>query len=151
MGTDRPAIAAMAVESLAVLSRDECQRRLHHGRLGRVAVVVDAVPAIFPVNYALLDEEIVFRTAPGTKLCAGILERVVAFEVDGTTLDFTSGWSVLVVGRAAQIHYPAMLERAQRLGLRPWVRGPRDYFVKITSEHISGRSYGPGQLDGDGC
>ena len=135
-------------EDLLVLSRDECQQRLRQRRLGRIAVTLEALPAIFPVNYALLDEEIVFRTAPGTKLCAGLLERVVAFEVDGTTPDSTSGWSVLVVGRATQIHYPAMLERAQHLGLRPWAPGPHDYFVKITSEHISGRFYGSGTPGG---
>ncbi len=132
----------MEVDGLSVLSPEECRRRLHDGHLGRVAVTMDALPAIFPVNYALLDDEIVFRTAPGTKLCAGILERVVAFEVDETTPDGASGWSVLVIGRAAQIHYPPMLERARRLGLRPSVPGPRDYFVKIASDHISGRSFG---------
>lgn len=133
----------MEVDELAVLSREECQQRLHEERLGRVAVDSDSLPAIFPVNYALLDEDVVFRTAPGSKLCAGILERVVAFEVDATMPAGTTGWSVLVVGHAAQIRYPPMLERAQRLGLRPWVPGPRDYFVKISTEHISGRVYGP--------
>jgi hypothetical protein len=129
-------------DDLSVLTRDECQARLQQARLGRVAVMDNGLPAIFPVNYALLDEEVVFRTAPGTKLCAGILERVVAFEVDGASPSANSGWSVLVIGHAAQIRYPRMLDRAQQLGLRPWVPGPRDYFIKITTEQISGRGYG---------
>ena len=34
-----------------------------------------------PVNYALLDDEVVFRTDPGTKLSAALMRTMVAFEV----------------------------------------------------------------------
>jgi uncharacterized protein len=134
----------MDASELRALDRDECRTLLQGASLGRVAVTVGALPAIFPINYALLDGDVVFRTAPGTKLCAATVHRVVAFEADGVAPDFTSGWSVLAVGEAAQIRHPATLERAQALGLRPWAPGQRDYFVKIRCEELSGRAFGAG-------
>jgi len=136
----------MHAEALRVLSDEECLRHLRRQRLGRVAVTVESLPEIFPVNYALLDEEVVFRTAPGHKLIAAILERVVSFEVDWAATDGSSGWSVLIVGHVTRIVYAPLLERAQNLGLRPWAPGDRDHYVKISTERISGRSYGLSDL-----
>ena len=50
--------------------------------LGRVAVTMDALPAIFPVDFPLVGDEIVFLTGEGTKLSAARLGKVVAFEAD---------------------------------------------------------------------
>jgi hypothetical protein len=138
----------MTAVGLNVLLEEECVRLLRRQRLGRVAMTVEQLPAVFPVNYALLDDEVVFRTAPGTKLLGAILERVVAFEVDWVAPNGDSGWSVLVIGHASRIVYEPLLERAQTLGLRPWAPGERDYYVKITPEHVSGRSFGPDALSG---
>ena len=55
---------------LELLDEDEALELLRHGEVGRVGVTIGALPAIFPVNYRLLDGAIVFRTAPGTKLAA---------------------------------------------------------------------------------
>ncbi len=55
---------------LEVLERHECLRLLASQPVGRVAVVVDAWPMIFPVNYALDGDSIVFRTDEGSKLPA---------------------------------------------------------------------------------
>ena len=51
---------------LEELSETECLKLLSRHSLGRVGVVVDGQPQIFPVNYALKERLIVFRTAPGT-------------------------------------------------------------------------------------
>ena len=53
---------------LEVIAPDECRRLLGGDVVGRLAIVDGGSPAIFPVNYALDGEAIVFRTAPGTKL-----------------------------------------------------------------------------------
>jgi len=55
---------------------------LGQARVGRVAVSRGEVPAIFPVNYALAGDEIVFFTGEGTKLRAATTNVTVAFEVD---------------------------------------------------------------------
>lgn len=67
---------------LEILSSEECHELLRQSTVGRVAVTVAALPAIFPVNYAVLDGRIVFRTGEGTKLQAAVERAVVAFQVD---------------------------------------------------------------------
>ena len=49
------------------LTRSECFELLSHQHLGRVAVVDDQGPIIFPINF-VLDRHVVFRTDEGTKL-----------------------------------------------------------------------------------
>src|SRR5512145_3366853 len=56
------------VEHLGV---DECWRLLAATPVGRVGVIVDSGPEIYPVNHAVDGRSIVFRTDSGNKL-AGI-------------------------------------------------------------------------------
>lgn len=132
---------AVELDGLEVLSRTECLHLLSTEQLGRVGVSFGALPAILPVNYALLGDNIVFRSAPGTKLTAALEETVVAFEVDAVEPDRTAAWSVMVVGRSEWLANRAALKEAQRLPLHPWAPGSRDYFVRITPQRISGRRY----------
>ena len=66
---------------LEEISEDECLRILDRHKLGRLAIVVDGQPLIFPVNYALSQRVVTFRTAAGTKL-ANAPGTNVAFEID---------------------------------------------------------------------
>ena len=75
------------------------------------------------VNYAVLDDDIVFRTRPGTKLNAALSDAVVAFEIDQTDPRDHSGWSVVVIGVARPITDDATLARAGALALMPWADG----------------------------
>ena len=124
---------------LVVLSRGQCLRLLRRSRIGRVIVSVGALPAAFPVNFALLDDDVVIRTAPGTKLTAALDGAVVGFEVNKIDPVFESGWSVLVQGPASVLTAPGDLERARRLRLRTWAPGDHPHFVRIRSEVVSGR------------
>lgn len=134
----------MTDERLKGLTRAECLDLLARSTLGRVAVTIGAVPAVLPVNYAMLDDDVVFRSAPGTKLSAAVLGTVVAFEVDQAERADHSGWSVLVVGHAREIREGPELDAARRLPLQAWAGGDRDHFVRIGSEKVSGRRLGPG-------
>jgi nitroimidazol reductase NimA-like FMN-containing flavoprotein (pyridoxamine 5'-phosphate oxidase superfamily) len=131
-------------DALRHLSREECIELLGRDRLGRVGVTIGALPVILPVNYALFGDAIVLRTAPGTKLTAALVGAVVGFEIDGTNLEHTAGWSVLVVGHAREIRDDGVLERVRRLPLAPWSPDHRDHFVEIAVEQLSGRAFGPG-------
>lgn len=124
---------------LEVLDETECRALLAGSSLGRVAVTVGELPAIFPVNYALLDDDVVFRTAEGSKLRAALERAVVAFEIDGVDGGSRTGWSVLVVGHATALWRRPDIERALALDLEPWAPGPRDRFVRMTTGTISGR------------
>lgn len=48
-----------------VLDEEECYALLASVSLGRVGVTIDATPAILPVNYALIDHQVVFATGRG--------------------------------------------------------------------------------------
>ena len=50
------------------LTKSECFALLSGERLGRVAVVDDQGPIVFPVNFVLDRHMVVFRTDEGTKL-----------------------------------------------------------------------------------
>jgi nitroimidazol reductase NimA-like FMN-containing flavoprotein (pyridoxamine 5'-phosphate oxidase superfamily) len=132
----------ISVNGMSYLTREECLELLEGTRLGRVSVSIGALPAILPVNYAVSDDAIVFRTAPGTKLSAAVMGSVVGFEIDGGSDDGTAGWSVLVVGRAIEVREPSTIERLRALPLRQWAPGDRDNFVRIPLTHVSGRAFG---------
>jgi nitroimidazol reductase NimA-like FMN-containing flavoprotein (pyridoxamine 5'-phosphate oxidase superfamily) len=108
--------------------------------VGRVAVVVDGHPEIFPVNYALDGDAVVFRTAEGTVLNHASLTQV-AFEVDDIDESTHTGWSVMVKGQADDIGdaLDATSERLRRLPLTTWLPGQRDRWFVIRPRQITGR------------
>jgi uncharacterized protein len=128
----------MVADGLEVMSEQECRRLLGRGHIGRVAVTMGALPAIFPVNYTMYDGDVVFMTGDGTKLRAASCNAVVAFEIDGYDDLTHSGWSVLVVGMTEELT-GAELDEVRPLPLEPWAGGERDHYVRLTTEFLSGR------------
>ena len=108
-----------------------------HG-VGRLAVVVDGQPLIFPVNYAFTGTLVVFRSDPGTKLHAAVGQRV-AFEIDSADTLTHDGWSVLVTGIAVEETEPSHVRTLEQLKLRPWGPGPKSHWVCIRGGAITGR------------
>ena len=123
---------------LEPLAEDECLRLLSLHGVGRIAVVVEGQPLIFPVNYALAGRHIVFRTDAGTKLFGAEGKRV-AFEIDGHDVEYHDGWSVLVVGIAREEHNAAHRRALEKLPLRPWVSGAKAHWMRIAGGGITGR------------
>jgi nitroimidazol reductase NimA-like FMN-containing flavoprotein (pyridoxamine 5'-phosphate oxidase superfamily) len=107
--------------------------------LGRVAVKLADDLVILPVYYAVMDDDIVFRTAPGTKLDAAVLKTKVAFEVDGAS----PGWSVLVRGHAEEIRNQHDQQRARQLLGHDWPAGEREQVVRVRAEQVTGRRLPP--------
>ena len=132
----------MSDYGLKVLDREECEALLRTQRVGRVGVCTHG-PLVLPVVYALLDDDVVFRTAPGAKLIAAVLNRTVAFEIDEFDVSGRTGWSVIVVGAAEEVVTPVELTRVRALGLEPWAGEFRDRFVRIRAEEVSGRRVDP--------
>lgn len=124
---------------LEILDREDCLRLLAGAHIGRLALSIDALPVILPVNFVVHDEKVVFRTAPGTKLSVAVRSAVVAFEADAIDPLRHEGWSVLVTGRAREVAEGDRLESYRRLPLRPWAPGAHDHFIEIDIERISGR------------
>lgn len=125
---------------LAVMDEGECATLLRTATIGRVAVTIGAVPAVFPVNFGLLEDgDIVFRTGTGTKLDAAMRNAVIAFEVDEVDPIYHEGWSVLVVGVADVLREEDRKDEAGRLPLAAWAPGARDHLVCLHPQVVSGR------------
>jgi uncharacterized protein len=124
---------------LKILTSDECRELLRSHTFGRVAVRIGEAPAILPVNYALLDDDVIFRTDPGSKLSAALMRILVAFEVDDIDPATRTGWSVLVTGYVDEIRDRGTLERVDALDLEPWVTEGCDFVVRIRTRTMTGR------------
>lgn len=122
------------------LTKQECLELLARNEIGRLAVVADGQPRIFPVNYVLDGEIVVFRTDPGTKLDHAGLDRV-AFEVDEIDRHSRTATSVAIAGIARELTdaLDRASEREQAMDLRPWASGTKDHWVRILPIDIAGR------------
>jgi nitroimidazol reductase NimA-like FMN-containing flavoprotein (pyridoxamine 5'-phosphate oxidase superfamily) len=123
---------------LEILTEAECRRLIATESVGRIAVSVSALPAIFPVNYVLDGDDLLFLTGEGMKANAAFRGTVVAFEVDHLDPEHRTGWSVLLVGQARLVTD----EERATLGpvrLSPWAEGERANLVRIHPEFVSGR------------
>ena len=127
---------------LEVLDTDECLTLLSQCSLGRLAVLLDGRPLIFPVNFVLDGTAVVFRNDPGTKVYAA-RNQPVAFECDGTDAVYHTGWSVLATGDAVEVHDPAEHDRLGQLSLGPWCPGPKAIWLRIQPETLTGRRIPP--------
>jgi nitroimidazol reductase NimA-like FMN-containing flavoprotein (pyridoxamine 5'-phosphate oxidase superfamily) len=130
------------------LSAAECWRLLDTQEVGRVAVIVGHYPLVFPVNYAVDDRSIVYRTGSGTKLHS-IHRSNVTFEVDCIDPLHHGGWSVMVKGVAQElsvIRNRTTVSRAERAGATPWASGERNHFIRIVADDITGRRIRVGDL-----
>ena len=125
--------------SIEALDDEECFSLLHAGSLGRVAVSLGEIPAVFPVNYHAFNGDIYFFTAEGTKLAAATRKATLAFEIDHFDAEHHHGWSVLAVGVAAEVHEALLRELAVHFPLQPWAPGCRSHLVQIRPDFVSGR------------
>ncbi|GLY30925.1 pyridoxamine 5'-phosphate oxidase family protein [Kineosporia sp. NBRC 101731] len=122
------------------LDISSCWQRLRGVEVGHLAVVVDGNPEIFPVNFVVERESVVFRTAEGTKLRA-VTQGRVAFEVDGYDAGPDEAWSVIIKGTASEIRELEDLVDAAGLPLAPLSGTPKTRFVRIEVEEITGRRF----------
>jgi uncharacterized protein len=128
-----------APDRLGVLDPAKCFRLLSTQTVGRVVYTDGALPAVAPVNYALDGHRIIFRTSPLSRLALGVVDQVVAFEVDSLDAEVRTGWSVVVTGIARALIDSGELTRAAALQLSPWAGGERALFVCITPGVVTGR------------
>jgi nitroimidazol reductase NimA-like FMN-containing flavoprotein (pyridoxamine 5'-phosphate oxidase superfamily) len=127
------------MESITVLSEDECWYLLASVTLGRLVTVVDGRPEIFPVNFVVQRPTVLFRTAEGRKLLSSVMDERVAFEVDDH--DFEEGWSVVLKGRADVMSNSADVEKADRAQLLSWTPTVKQHYVRIVAAEITGRRF----------
>lgn len=129
------------------LTKEQCWKYLRAQRLGRLAIVMGGRPQIFPVNYAVGEKSIVFRTAPGTKLAHGP-GSVACFEIDGYDEHAREGWSVVMVGNLEEITEAedARSQMLRQLPVDPLAPGAKLHWVALHAEEVTGRHFAAGWI-----
>jgi nitroimidazol reductase NimA-like FMN-containing flavoprotein (pyridoxamine 5'-phosphate oxidase superfamily) len=125
------------------LTTHECVELLYSHVVGRVAVYTRVGIRIVPVNYAIVDDAIVWRTNPYSELATYGRDADAAFEVDDIDRDAHQGWSVVAYGRLEVIDDPE--EVAHIRGVEdpgPWAAGQRHMYMRIRYRGLTGRRLG---------
>lgn len=121
-----------------------CLRNLRQGVVGRAAVCTPSGPRILPVNYAVVDDAILFRTTPYSVLGSLTGSVALAFEVDSIDYQRHEGWSVVATGRASVLHDAGDIADARSLlTVQPWAGGPRHVYVRMRWDELTGRQVAP--------
>jgi len=125
--------------SLVALSPREAAGLLSRTQVGRVVFTVRALPAVVPVTFVLLGEDIVMHTSGDTRLMAAA-ERggVLAFEIDDIDPVTRTGWSVVVLGEPALVTDAEERSRID-LVLEPWAPGRNDVYIRLPLTVVTGR------------
>ncbi len=125
---------------LEILPLEDCLRLLASVPVGRFGFHTDGELVMLPVNYAIDGQDVVFRTARGSKLSAAEQFDVVAFEADDYDPQTRRGWSVVISGHAEGVYEDAQIERLSCLGLEPWATAvDRPFWIRIRPTSVSGR------------
>ena len=131
-------MGVMVTDRLEAIDAEACVEILRQHYIGRISVVVDGQPLIFPVNYAMDGQRVVFRSDACTKLFGANGKRV-AFEIDSADAVSHEGWSILVVGIAREETDRQRRRLLEQLPLRPWASGPKTHWMYIAPGAITGR------------
>ncbi|MBG0740641.1 pyridoxamine 5'-phosphate oxidase family protein [Paeniglutamicibacter antarcticus] len=124
-----------------ILAAAECWQLLTEVSVGRLGVISDGHPDVFPVNFKVDKETVVFQTGDGTKLDAIEEGGSVALEADSVSAEFGIAWSVIIKGAATVVARSDVdLNRIGR-PLFPWQGIGRDHIIRISPASITGRRY----------
>lgn len=136
-----PSAAETSNSHFHVLTDRECLELLSTTTVGRVAFVDDGGVQLIPLNFAVIDEEIYFRTDPESALhTLAEGHDDVAFEIDHHGEVFAIGWNVTVKGSTERVSDPDLHTRAMESSrLRPWAGGRRGEVIHLTRRSVDGR------------
>lgn len=127
-------------DGMVHLDRDACLALLRTVEVGRLAVAVGHHPDLFPVNFSVVDDAVVFRTAEGTKLAAGFAGSGVAFEADGYDRAAGEAWSVVIKGHLEEIDVFDSPDDAA-YPVFPWSATPKPRFLRVAPDEMTGRRF----------
>lgn len=131
--------ATPSAAGVRALGAEACWDLLRSSSLGRLAVAAADGVDLFPVNYVVSRDTILFRSAPGSKLVDTADDPRVAFEVDGA--DDRYRWSVVVRGVARRLDADDDIEASGVLALTALAPGEKANYVRITPRVVSGRRF----------
>ena len=120
----------------------ECLDLLGAGMVGRLALSTPVGPRIVPVNYALIDDSLLFRTTPYSELATYGSGSEVAFEIDHLDYERQRGWSVVALGRLRPVEPDELDDLRKVWDPRPWAGGMRTFYLELPWRDLSGRRIG---------
>ncbi|WP_235967198.1 pyridoxamine 5'-phosphate oxidase family protein [Herbidospora solisilvae] len=131
--------------TLEELSEKECLQLAEQGGIGRVAFGGAVVgPTVFPVNYRLINGQVVFRIRKGgtmdESISSGIddVEVKIAFQIDHIDERNRNGWSVLIQGPAHHVS-ESELSATGADDVDSWAGDSRDHYIRIAPQRVTGR------------
>ena len=139
--TTKPSTAGPDGPDIEILSKDQCWELLSGQVVGRLAVIVEDHPDIFPINYAVHKGSILFRTAEGTKLYGSTDNTPVAFEIDCYDPATELAWSVVLRGIVFAVRTETELAEYENPVLQPWQGGVKSHLMRIGPLNLSGRRF----------
>ena len=108
--------------TLRPLTEADCMELLSTTTVGRVAFVDNEGVQLLPLNFAVIDDEIYFRTASDStlhQLAEGSDD--VAFEIDHHEAVSPVGWNVTVKGSTSRVSDPELHDARHGVGATPTV------------------------------
>lgn len=121
------------MEPGGTIDEEECWQLLSKGRIGRLALSVDALPGILPVHYTV-DDRVITLSLGELRVpdrCAD--GAIVAFAVDELDLDNDFGWYVHAVGKS--------VVQARDEPTDDWHAGVPGQVVRLTPAIVDGRRF----------
>jgi nitroimidazol reductase NimA-like FMN-containing flavoprotein (pyridoxamine 5'-phosphate oxidase superfamily) len=124
---------------LTKIDRDQCEALLQSGGVGRVAFRAPEQLVVFPVNFRVLDGDVVFRSGHDGSVGQLSPDEPVSFEVDHIDDAMSEGWSVLATGTVHVVREPDELREVQALNIEPWAGGDRHTYFRLSVTALTGR------------
>jgi uncharacterized protein len=120
-----------------------CESLLAGESTCRVGFVADDSELhILPVTHAVVDGNVCFRSAPGSKLGQAAAGGRMVVQADAADAAGQTGWSVLGRGVAQIVTDPADLEILLALPFEPWAQVADDgFWVRIVIDRWTGRRF----------
>ncbi len=135
-------MADESVPGIEELTVDECWKLLEKDGVGRLATATvdratgEVTPDIFPINFHVYEQRILFRSAPGNKLIDLTVQPTVAFQTDGHR--GRKHWSVVARGTARRMMFDSDIVESGILDLQSTLPTQKWNYVRIEVETITG-------------
>jgi hypothetical protein len=119
------------------LGRSACLALLGSKHFGRLVADTDE-PVVVPVNFALRGEALIVRTDREARVVHRIGSTAL-FESDIVDERRSICWSVIAEGLLEDVTSDLADDSDLRAELEPWAGGPKECWLRLTIDKISGR------------
>ena len=139
-----PAVPApVRNDETRAMTASECWELLGESGIGHLALRAQPVGVdIVPVNYLVVDGQLLFKSGPGAKLAEVAEHPYVALQIEH--LLGAAWFSVVVKGRAERLDCDEDIESSGILDHHPTQPGDKFNYVRIVPDVVLGRTFPDG-------